>query len=282
MSELSEAPVIRAGGLTAAPPPALGTVIAVAEGSVELRLRSGSRVTAGLAVREWEPTLGERVLAIEDEVGDRWVIAVTEVGPSTPLLDAVLEEETVRRVHDRRGALLFEYDPRSDRAVLHAPTGDLELEVPAGALRMRARDGVVIDSESDVAITGRRTVTVRAETEAASSSVRLQPGALSLVGGVVTAAADRAELLAHTASVRARDLESHSKRLRTVAEVVETRAGRILERARDAYREVERLSQTRAGKLRMVAKGAAQLVGENTLLKARDRMKVRGERIHLA
>ena len=67
-----------------------------------------------------------------------------------------------------------------------------------------------------------------------------------------------------------------------MARVVDVSARRIVERARDAYREIEGLAQTRAKKVRLVAEKSAQMVGDNTLLKARDRMKIKGERIHLA
>ncbi|MGE3634073.1 MAG: DUF3540 domain-containing protein, partial [Sandaracinaceae bacterium] len=187
------------------------------------------------------------------------------------------------RVHDRRGHLLFEYDPVRDRATLHAAGGDLEIAVPAGALRVNARDGVAIESDADVHLRGGRSVTLESSKAAGPASrVVMQPGELSLVGSVITAAADRAELLASRVGVKAHQLESHVDRVRTVAKVLDVRAGRIVERAKDVYRDVERLSQTRAGRLRLIAKTTAQLVAENALLKARDRMKVKGEQIHLA
>lgn len=247
--------------------------------------REGDEASARVAVPGYAPAVGDRVLVTVDDAGDAWIVGVIEAAPPTPLLDAALAEgppglETIR---DRDGRLLFEYDPAANRAVLHVPQGDLELVVPAGALRMRARDGVAIESAQDLALRAERAVEVSAAgATAAESRLRLQAGEVSIVGSVLTAAADRAELLAKRAGLHAHTVETQAKRARHVVDVLEVRAGRIVERAKDVYREVERLSQTRAGRLRMVAKTAAELVGENTLLKARDRMKVKGERIHLA
>lgn len=230
-----------------------------------------------------EPREGDRVLALTDDAGVAWVVGVIRAPRPPSLIDEVLSERGAVKVHDRRGRLLFEYDPEADRAVLHAPDGDLELSVPEGALRMRARDGVEVATDGDLSLRGGRRVELEASRgTGAASRIAMQPGELTLVGSVIAAAADRAEVLASKVGVKAHQLESHVDRVRSVAKVLDVRAGRIVERARDVYREVSGLSQTRAGRLKLVAQKAAQLVGENTLLKARDRMKVKGERIHLA
>jgi hypothetical protein len=48
------------------------------------------------------------------------------------------------------------------------------------------------------------------------------------------------------------------------------------------YRDVEGLSQTRAGRLRLVAEEALHLMGRRALVKAREDVKVKGEKIYLA
>ena len=245
----------------------------------------GGLVDAQVATPGYDdPREGDRVLFFTDEAGDLWVIGVLRAPRPASLIEAALEASPAPvQVHDRRGRLLFEYDAAADRAVLHAPSGDLELLVPEGALRMRARDGVAIESGADLELRGARRVSLEArEGEGPTARVALEKGELSLVASTLTAAADRAELLASRVGVKAHQLESHVDYARSVAKVLDVRAGRIVERAKDVYREVERLSQTRAGRLRLVAKAAASLVGESTLIKARDRVKVKGERIHLA
>lgn len=249
-------------------------------------------ITAQLAAAGYvDPRDRDRVLAMTDDFGSVWVVGVIRAERAPSLLDEALagfpEEEvpaaTPSRVHDREGRLLFEYDPLANKAVLHVPAGDLEVSVPAGALKMSARDGVEVDTDGGVRVRGGRAVELEASRdEGPASRVVMQPGELSLVGAVLTAAADRAEILASKLGVKAHQVESHVDRVRNVVKVLDTRAGRIVERARDVYRETEGLSQTRAGRLRLVAQKAVQIVGENALLKARDRMKVKGERIHLA
>lgn len=261
------------------------TVAQELDGSrVRVRRREGDLGDARVAVPGYSPATGDQVLLTVDDEGLAWIVGVIEARPPTPLLDAAIEAAPprVEEVRDREGRLLFEYDPSTHRAVLHVPEGDLELVVPAGALRVQARDGVAIESPEEVALRGRSVRATASPGTPAEASLRLEPGEVSIVGSVLTAAADRAEVLAKRAGLHAHQVETHAKRARHAVDVLEVRAGRIVERAKDVYREVERLSQTRAGRLKLVARTAAQLVGENTLLKARDRMKVKGERIHLA
>jgi hypothetical protein len=250
-------------------------------------LMDGALVDGTLAAVGYDdPREGDRVLALRDGPRGAWVIGVLAPRPPSLLeeaLEASATDASPVAVRDRRGRLLFEYDPERERAVLHVAAGDLELFVPEGALRMRARDGVTMESDADLTLrAGRSAVIEAARGEGPSARIAMQPGELTLVGSVLTAAADRAELLASKVGVKAHQVESHVDRVRTVAKVLDVSAGRIVERAKDVYREVERLSQTRAGRLKLVAKATMHLVGENTLVKARDRMKVKGERIHLA
>lgn len=273
-----------------------GSVARARSGPAEVRAALGARrlqlafegeaavLDAQIALPGYDdPREGDRVLALTDDSGATWVVGVIRAPRPSSLIDEALSEPSPVLVHDRRGRLLFEYDPEAERAVLHVPEGDLELSVPEGALRMRARDGIAMETSGDLSLRGGRRVELEASRDTGPASrIAMQPGELTLVGSVITAAADRAELLASRIGVKAHQLESHVDRLRSVAKVIDVRAGRIVERAKDTYREVSGLSQTRAGRLKLVAQKAAQLVGENTLLKARDRMKVKGERIHLA
>ncbi len=84
------------------------------------------------------------------------------------------------------------------------------------------------------------------------------------------------------ARVDGRTLHATFDRLKTAAGVVETTAGRILERARNVYREVEELSQTRAGRLRLVAEKTVSLLGQRAVVKAREDVKIKGDKVYLA
>lgn len=84
------------------------------------------------------------------------------------------------------------------------------------------------------------------------------------------------------------EVRIEAKALRTVVEllqqtagVVEQRAERWIERLGSVFREIEGLSQTRARRVRTIARETMQLLGKRTVLKAEGDMKINGERIHL-
>lgn len=72
-----------------------------------------------------------------------------------------------------------------------------------------------------------------------------------------------------------------AERLRQVAGVIETHAGRILEKARDVYRDVEGLSQLRAGHVRIVARETFRALADRLRMKAKKDAKIDGEKIYL-
>ena len=72
-----------------------------------------------------------------------------------------------------------------------------------------------------------------------------------------------------------------ARRLEQRVGELETNAGRVMERAKESYREVETLAQTRAGRLRFVAKESFHTLAERVAVKAVQVLSLRGERIHL-
>ncbi|MCC7537200.1 MAG: DUF3540 domain-containing protein [Deltaproteobacteria bacterium] len=127
--------------------------------------------------------------------------------------------------------------------------------------------------------------------EATGKTVFSAPGDLELVAprGTVRLAAREVEVTAARSRWQSDRMEVVARTLSTVAErstavigILDTRATRILEKARVAYREVEDLAQTRAGRIRQIAESTWQVLGKRALVKAEEDVKIQGEKIHLA
>lgn len=237
----------------------------------------GARFLAELAAAGYDaPRPGDRVLYFTDEAGGRYVIGVLARGSRRSVLDAILER-------DEPPAPALVRDPDRNATVLRVPDGDLVIDVPNGAIRINGRRGVDVESDGTLKLRSARAAILEAGPgDGSAARVEVQPGEVTVAASALLLAAERAELLAARLSIRAKRFETHVVRMKQVADVVETQATRIVERARDVYREVTELSQLRAGRVRWVAEKTATLVSEDVLLKARGRMKVKGERIHLA
>lgn len=69
--------------------------------------------------------------------------------------------------------------------------------------------------------------------------------------------------------------------LRQLVGVLETQARRIVERAKDSYREAEGVSHVRAGQVRIVAEKTFRALAERLRMRASKDAKVQGEKIYL-
>lgn len=166
-----------------------------------------------------------------------------------------IDEEGSERIalRDGRGALLFEYYPETSRCVVFAPPGDLVLRAEGGSIELDAAQGLRLRGGTEVEVD---TETLRAR-------------------------AVSAEVEVEAAKVAGHSLTSTFHRVHQTVDVLETAAGRIVERARETYRDVQGLAQVRADRIRHVAERTFHVLGTHTLLKARQDIKLKGEKIHL-
>jgi hypothetical protein len=159
-------------------------------------------------------------------------------------------------VRDPGGRVLFEYVPGATaeaRCVVHVPAGDLVLRTDAGSIELDAQDAVRLRA--------------RAAIEVEADALRARARA---------AEADLEEV-----RLRGRLLESTFSRVRQGVDVLELTAGRVVERAVETYREVAELAQLRAGRIRQVAETTFHIMGDRTLVKALQDVKLKGRKIHL-
>jgi hypothetical protein len=229
----------------------------------------------------YEPRVGDRLLVAADDAGSLFVVGVVGGGPARELVskggararlvskpsDAAESLE----VRDAEGRLLFEH--RDGVSVVHAPRGDLELRADEGALRLSAAHGVVLASPEGVRL--------EAKGPAAGSIVTIAEDGFELASPRVRAAALHADVTVDEAQIAGRHAQASFASVLQVVGKLETRAERLVERARELYTEVEELAQTHAGRVRVVAREAFHLLGKRASLKTEKDLKLQAEKIHL-
>ncbi|WP_224366482.1 DUF3540 domain-containing protein [Hyalangium versicolor] len=131
--------------------------------------------------------------------------------------------------------------------------GDLEIRLTQGRFVVAAQEGVDLVSAQDVSVTAGA---VRVNADEGSVVTRQ----LNLLGSFVRAEFDRIKVL---------------------AESCDSAFDRLLQRMKRSYRFVEEHDQVRAARIDYVAEQNATLRGSNTLVTAKDLVKVDGEQIHL-
>jgi hypothetical protein len=261
LASIDEATVLSADGLRA-------TVKSAAFGTAEVRSAIG-------AIRA-----GDLVLVATSGGGARYVIGSLRALRAADGSSASLEEEGGRellRVRDARGEVVFEHRPEEARTVLRVPAGALEIIADAGDLALRASGKVTISGDEGVIHESAGPVVMRTD----GSELALEGDRARLTTKLLAAAIERADARLAELNIVAGTLRSVAHRVKQKAGEIETDAGRIVERAKDVYREVEGLSQTRAGRVRLLAEHALTLFGESAELAADEDVKIKGEKIYL-
>ena len=235
--------------------PRLGRATVVSVTADELRVRSSryGEVSAHNAVPGWCPEPGERVLTVDDDGAEIFVIGV--LGPPAGVASPVRVERTV------------------EGARLTVEGG--ELEIAAERVRIAGAEGVELESERRVA------AQVAGGEGEARSKLALEGDAAELSGGVVSARAGRLALLAEEITAAAERADAHLSRLRARVGRSEIDADDIVERARSVIRVSSGLTQIEAGRLRWVSKDSLVALCRRAKLKASAVFAIDGDSIHL-
>jgi len=155
-------------------------------------------------------------------------------------------------VRNPGGELVLSYSAATGMRV-HAPAGDLTLAAPSGRVRIEARDGVDMQS---------------------AAHVRMQAPVLELAG-------ERTTLESTELSIKAERIQTVASEIGQAVGRWELRAERVVEHARDAFREVQDLLQTRADRVRTLVKGTCQLLAGRTEIVSDEDTVVDGKRVLL-
>lgn len=270
------------------------TVKSVSHGRVTVEAEGQAPVSALMAVpAPYTPRVGDSVLVAPGRGGEWYVVgvlvALREVASPLMLRDGTSAtvsegpEGEVLSVKDSTGRLVFEHHAAAHRSVVHA-AGNLELRADEGGILLSARDTVRVHSEREVRLESDHAVKLGTtpQGDRPASTLTMDARGTRLATPKLEARADTARAELEDVSLTANTLRTTAKTARHAVDVLEVHAGRILERADNVYREVKELAQTRAGRVRLFAETTFHLFGRRTLFKAKEDLKLKADKIHLA
>jgi hypothetical protein len=169
------------------------------------------------------------------------------------LSPAVGDEVLVALVPNRRAFVLAVLVRDTKSAATIRVPGDLKIRSETGRVEVSAADGVSLASQGDISLLSSR-LSVR------TVAAELAGEALAVVGKTVACEIDRLKLVA-----------------RTFDSVLD----RLTQRARNVIRIVEESDHLRSARIDYVADKSVGIHGENTVVTAKDLVKVDGGQIHL-
>lgn len=180
-------------------------------------------------------------------------VTVLDDGSAVQVVD-----EHSAEIRDPQGRLLLRY--RDGVLELGPEAGDLVLRAPEGTVRVQAGSDVCIEAGGELQL-GAATASLRSE--------RLEVEVRS--GRVVAGAVE----------TFARELVTTATHMAHTVERFELEATRIVETARDAFREVQQLAQHNIGRLHTVVRDVYTLDANRTYLRSKEDTAIDGKRVLL-
>lgn len=208
----------------------------------------------------------------------------------TPALDGVIaEHERLEQLVDHAAANASDKQPpRLVYGIVEAPPepgGELRVTTAEGTRRARAAKSCLVAAEAGDRVlcsTDGDLVHVLAVISGGETTTIATPNKLEIAAPELAVRAKSALLSLDALRVFGRSVDAtFGGKASIMAERIESRASRIVQRAKDAYRFVEGLDQLRAGNVDVRAEGLAAVRGENTIVSARVLAKLDGEQVKI-
>lgn len=162
------------------------------------------------------------------------------------------------------GVLLVRYENGVMR--IGPARGDLELAAPQGR--------VVISAALDVAIEASRDLTQKA-----ARNVAIESNATKMKSAKLDVETKDARLVSGQATVLARKIATSAEAIATKCVTMEVEARKLVERTKDAFRDVADLAQTRVGRARTIVRDMFSLDARRTVMTSKEDTSIDGEKI---
>ncbi len=238
---------------------------------------------------------GDNVLVVGDNHENLYVIGVLGRKPTSAMLapeivladgtSAAIEEGANGQalcVYSNKNELMFQYDPSTGQARIVSDAKNLVIDAPEGDIELNAAKHIRLSGHT-IELTGRSSIGLSAGHifETLRSAFSLKPGQVNLSGQEVKVSAKQGRIFFDEVRSHVKSIVSKMGSARMVVDRLETAANSIIEKAKNTYRSTENLNQVKAGRMRMLIDATFHLKSNTTILKAKDDVKVKGEKIHL-
>lgn len=260
------------------------TITALLDGgcaAIELDTDPTEAVPATIAaIAGYTPSVGDRVLSAQGS-GGAYVIAV--IAASEPLAITAKDGATAAihggaiEIRGAEGRVIVRY--QDGIAEISSPERDLVLAAPRGRVRVEAGLDVEIAAARDVVERAGRRVDLAAGDE--QTRIQIDAGSASIEASRLEVAAEVSRVTAGEVEVVARSIATTAERILTRAVRCEVEASRLIEKARDAFRDVSDLFQVRIGRAKTIVSGTYSVHTRRTVMVSKDDTSIDGRKVLL-
>jgi hypothetical protein len=238
---------------------------------------------------------GDEVLVAEDNAGSFYIIGVLGQKDEyvQPLKQMIVTDGTFASVstsengqtlcvYSNDNELMFEYDPDTKKSRIFSNAENVVFDAPKGNIELNAAGNIHLKGHQ-VELSGRSGIglSVGQMFEKVRSAVLLKPGKIDVSSQELKVSARRAIMFFEEARNNIKTVVSKIGSARLIVDKLETTASSIIEKTKNAYRTTENLNQVKAGRMRMLIHSTFHLGSRSSIIKAKEDVKVKGEKIHL-
>ena len=249
-------------------------------------------IAAKNALADYQPQIGDEVLVSSENFRCCYIIGILNLKDKTSAQDLSTGSGVVARRHnkhgyetlsiiDEQGHLLFEYDVTEKKSKLYAAQGDLSLTALEGDIELISGKNIQCNSLGGIMMQSATAAQIRVASEVSDSSVNLSDQGMLLSSNSIGVKATNGKLEIDHGQLEGKTFRAVLDRSKILVGKIETVAIRIIERAKNVYRHVDELQQTRANRVRTLVEGSYQLNSETSYIKSEKNVNIDGERIHL-
>ncbi len=210
------------------------------------------------------------------ESADNVVPFPSASSPKIALADGAVAAKVGEAIElrDGEGHLLVRYE--KGEATIFAARGDLKLSAPAGRVLIEGRD-VAVQAARDLDLNAPRHVSVGT----GASHLAFEGDKAKLQTTELGVNAKKGRVAVGEAEVLARQIVTSAERIATKVTRYELEAERLVEKAKDAFRDVTGLAQTRIGRAKTVVREVFSLRSKRSVLKSEQETKIDGSKVLL-
>ncbi|OQY08394.1 MAG: hypothetical protein B6I22_00855 [Desulfobacteraceae bacterium 4572_123] len=245
---------------------------------------------------------GDEVLVMGERINDIYIVDLLARSRTTDVKQprAALATETktgafvvidtensnadheVIKVFSNQKKLVFEYDAKSEKARIFAPSGDLDLMTETGDIALNAAGKIRLNAEK-IDVTGRSAVSLGVSrlTGDSGASLALDSRKVKIDSPEIKISAGRGSLFFTELRYAGEKIFATAGYIQIMARRLETAAKTILEKADNVYRKVKQLSQLQAGRKRVLVDETFYVKSRRSVMKSDKNFKVKSDKIHL-
>jgi len=187
----------------------------------------------------------------------------------------------VLKVEDEHGHLLFEYDAENKKSKVYSPTGSLSFNAPNGDIEFLSANDIKCTSIGGIHLNSASAASVNVSSNKQTTSFNLTNQGALLNAKNVSVHSDQANVTVRNTLLSGQYFKSVLNHSKQVIEKIETIAKNIKQKSTNMYKDVEKLDQTRSGRMRTMVKNQMELKSQSAYIESKKSMNIDGEKINL-